>query len=109
MRLIDADKVDFNEVFVGASDFARETREAAKRLIDMQPTVINGKVTNAEHAYQRITYVHPTKHHYEEPGEEPYIKYSCPVCEAVGNRLSITQEEKTCPLCGVNPSLKHKR
>lgn len=38
MRLIDADKVDFNEVFVGASDFARETREAAKSLIDMQPT-----------------------------------------------------------------------
>lgn len=41
MRLIDADKVDFNEVFVGASDFARETREAAKRLIDMQPTALD--------------------------------------------------------------------
>lgn len=41
MRLIDADKVDFNEVFVGTSDFARETREAAKRLIDMQPTALD--------------------------------------------------------------------
>lgn len=41
MRLIDADKVDFNEIFVGTSDFARETREAAKSLIDMQPTVFD--------------------------------------------------------------------
>ena len=39
MRLIDADKVDFSDVFVGASDFARETREAAKSLIDMQPSI----------------------------------------------------------------------
>lgn len=38
MRLIDADKIDFNEVFVGASDFARDTREAAQSLIDNQPT-----------------------------------------------------------------------
>lgn len=38
MRLIDADKVDFNKVFVGASDFAKDTREAAKSLMDIQPT-----------------------------------------------------------------------
>ena len=38
MRLIDADKVDFNEVFAGASDFARDTRAAAQSLIDSQPT-----------------------------------------------------------------------
>lgn len=41
MRLIDADKVDFNEVFIGNSDFARDTREAAKSLIDMQPTALD--------------------------------------------------------------------
>lgn len=39
MRLIDADKVDFNEVFKGQSDFARDTREAAKSLIDTQSSV----------------------------------------------------------------------
>lgn len=39
MRLIDADKIDFNEVFKGQSDFARDTREAAKSLIDAQSTV----------------------------------------------------------------------
>ena len=38
MRLIDADKIDFNEVFVGASEFAQDTRNAAQMLIDKQPT-----------------------------------------------------------------------
>lgn len=38
MRLIDADKIDFNEVFKGQSDFAKDTREAAQGLIDSQPT-----------------------------------------------------------------------
>ena len=37
-RLIDADKIDFNEVFVGASEFAQDTRNAAQMLIDNQPT-----------------------------------------------------------------------
>lgn len=37
-RLIDADKIDFNEVFVGASKFAEDTRQAGKMLIDAQPT-----------------------------------------------------------------------
>ena len=36
-RLIDADKIDFNEVFVGASEFAQDTRNAAQMLIDNQP------------------------------------------------------------------------
>lgn len=39
MRPIDADKIDFNEVFVGASEFAQDTRNAAQMLIDKQPTV----------------------------------------------------------------------
>ena len=38
-RLIDAEKIDFNEVFIGASEFAKDTREAAQMLIDNQPTV----------------------------------------------------------------------
>lgn len=37
-RYIDAELIDFNEVFIGASDFARDTREAAQMLIDHQPT-----------------------------------------------------------------------
>ena len=38
MRLIDADKIDFGKVFIGSSDFAKDTREAAQKLIDEQPT-----------------------------------------------------------------------
>ena len=38
MRLIDADKIDFGKIFIGASDFAKDTREAAQRLIDEMPT-----------------------------------------------------------------------
>ena len=38
MRLIDADKIDFGKVFIGASDFAKDTKEAAQNLIDSQPT-----------------------------------------------------------------------
>lgn len=40
-RLIDADKIDFNEVFVGASEFAQDTRNAAQMLIDKQPTAFD--------------------------------------------------------------------
>lgn len=38
MRLIDSDEIDFNEVFVGASEFAEDTRQAGKMLINAQPT-----------------------------------------------------------------------
>lgn len=41
MRLIDADKIDFNEVFVGASEFAQDTRNAAQMLIDNQPAAFD--------------------------------------------------------------------
>lgn len=47
MRLIDADKIDFNEAFVGASEFAQDTRNAAQMLIDNQPTAFDlDKVIN---------------------------------------------------------------
>lgn len=56
----------------------------------------------AEFMYQRITHIHPVSHRYEKPGEKPYIKYGCPVCESLGNRLGITPGTKNCPLCNVN-------
>ena len=40
-RLIDADKIYFNEVFVGASEFAQDARNAAQMLIDEQPTAFD--------------------------------------------------------------------
>lgn len=37
MRLIDADAINFSEVFGGQSDFAKDLRKAAQELIDKQP------------------------------------------------------------------------
>ena len=48
MRLIDADKIDFNEVFIGASEFAKDLKETAQSLIDKQPTVEVVPVVHAE-------------------------------------------------------------
>ena len=64
--------------------------------------VIEGKVTAAKHAYQRITYVKPIEYHYENEGDEPYIKYGCPVCNLLGNKHQIAKGKKNCPLCNVN-------
>lgn len=39
MRLIDADKINFLEIFGGMSEYAKDVRRAAQELIDRQPTV----------------------------------------------------------------------
>lgn len=39
-RLIDAEKIDFKEIFQGESSFAKSTREAGQQLIDNQPTAL---------------------------------------------------------------------
>ena len=41
MRLIDADKINFEEVFGGQSDYAKDLRKAAQELIDSQPTAFD--------------------------------------------------------------------
>lgn len=41
MRLIDADKINFEEAFVGVSDFAKDIRSAAEELIKRQPTAFD--------------------------------------------------------------------
>lgn len=41
MRLIDADAINFEEIFGGQSDFAKDTRAAAQGLIDRQPTAFD--------------------------------------------------------------------
>ena len=48
MRLIDADKIDFKEVFIGASEFAKDLKETAQSLIDRQPTVEAVPVVHGE-------------------------------------------------------------
>ena len=41
MRLIDVDTINFEDVFGGQSDFAKDMRETAQGLIDRQPTAFD--------------------------------------------------------------------
>lgn len=63
---------------------------------------MEGKVTQAQHAYQRITYVKPVPHYYGQDGDKPYIKFTCPVCDTLGNFHQVTEGDKNCPQCSVN-------
>lgn len=68
MRLIDADAINFEEVFGGKSDFVKDTREAAKILIDKQPTAFDKekviwKLIELRNAEARKPY---SPHSYEE-------------------------------------------
>ena len=41
MRMIDADVINFNQVFGGNSEFAKDIRDAAQGLIDRRPTAFD--------------------------------------------------------------------
>lgn len=107
-RAINADK--FKEQIAAMTirdDLSVDKANAMIELLDMQSTVINGIIKQEQYTYRGMTYIQPTEHHYEEPGEKPYIKYGCPVCEALGNIHTVTHGEKNCPLCGVNLSWEY--
>lgn len=64
---------------------------------------MHGIIQNHKHAYKRRVTVTPIVHSYHEPGETPYEKFTCPVCNAVGNaKIAIPQDIEQCPLCGVS-------
>lgn len=44
----------------------------------------------------------PIEHHYEEDGENSYIKYSCPICESLRIKHQIQPWEDNCKICGIN-------
>lgn len=64
--------------------------------------MITGVIKDEKKAYKRLVSVNPVAHHYEEKGDLPYIKFGCPVCEAVGNRVQVTPRLGSCMLCGVS-------
>lgn len=45
---------------------------------------------------ERDTAKHLMERHYEEPGEEPYIKYTCPN----GCKIQPSRKSNFCSLCG---------
>lgn len=65
----------------------------------------------------------PNEHHYEKEGEEPYIKYTCQICEQLAEnmkgfqfgedegkfkRFSFPKGTEQCPCCGVNIDWDYK-
>lgn len=64
--------------------------------------MITGVIKDEKKAYKRLVSVNPVAHHYEEDRQRPYIKFGCPVCEAVGNRVQVTPGLGSCMLCGVS-------
>lgn len=63
---------------------------------------ISGYVTKANAVHKMITYVYPIKHDYSDKDHPNYFKYSCPVCEALGNKHQVHKGDTNCPLCNVN-------
>ncbi|RZT01198.1 hypothetical protein [Cuneatibacter caecimuris] len=102
MRTIDAIKLkDMLMALAMELDIPLDEIGSTLRLIDMQPTVITGKVAESKSVHKRYTQVKPIDRHYENPGEIPYIKYSCPVCAALGNTHQVLPGQPNCTLCGV--------
>lgn len=57
--------------------------------------------------------VKPIEHHYEQPGDKPYIKYGCPICENLLDcqceetgeylkKFSFAKTTQNCPCCNIN-------
>ena len=64
---------------------------------------MTGIIISSAYVHRKHAKVNPIPHHYEEPGEKPYIKWHCPVCTMLGNRkISIPEKIPDCPLCGVH-------
>ena len=84
------------------------------------------KLYPAKYVHQQKVKIRPVEHHYEEDGEEPYIKYSCQICEQLANnvkgldfedeneeevkfiRFSFPKGTEKCPCCGVNIEWNYK-
>lgn len=77
------------------------------------------KLYPAKHVHKQRVKLRPIEHHYENDGEEPYIKYSCQICEQISNNVkgfhfededgndakftnfSFPKGTERCPCCGV--------
>ena len=79
------------------------------------------KIFPAPRVYKQRVKLRPNEHHYENEGEEPYIKYTCQICEQLAEnvkgfplhtdneddevgqfvRFSFPEGTERCPCCGV--------
>lgn len=79
-----------------------EVIEKQTRINELECAIIDAPVV-----HKRLVYVKPIAHHYENPGEKPYIKWSCPICEAVGNQHRVSFKDENCMLCGIHLTWEH--
>lgn len=69
---------------------------------------------------QRVS-LRPNEHRYEEEGEEPYIKYTCQICEQLAREvrgykfdegnftlMSFPEGTPNCPCCGIRLNWNYK-
>ena len=86
------------------------------------------KLYPAKVVYKQKVKLRPNEHHYENDGEEPYIKYSCQICEQLAKgvkgfplysddendeggefvRFSFPKGTEKCPCCGINIDWNYK-
>ena len=80
------------------------------------------KVCGAKSVGKQKVKVKPVEHHYEEDGEQEYIKYGCPLCENLSKsypnevmdddeqfkRFSFPKGTPQCPCCGINIEWNYK-
>jgi hypothetical protein len=99
MRLVDADRMKGN-----TPNWLLETDGIRERYLydelDHQPTVIEGDVKESEYCCERITKIKPLVITYSI--NPRYVKYTCPVCSALGNDHQLSKGIKNCDLCNVN-------
>lgn len=84
------------------------------------------KVFPSKFVHNQKIKLRPNEHHYENEGEEPYIKYSCQLCEQIADsvktyyddfeddeggkfvKFSFPKGTEQCPCCGVNIDWDYK-
>ena len=86
------------------------------------------KLHPSKTVYKQKVKLRPNEHHYENEGEEPYIKYCCQLCEQLAanikdlplyaddeddkggkfTRFSLPKGIEQCPCCGINIDWDYK-
>ena len=104
MKIINVEKLKEKILKWDNKRFKNEIIEALIEEIDDESVTLDGKAVKAKYVHKNKTYIKPVEHHYEGPGEPPYIKYGCPICESLGHRFSFPNKTSNCPICNVNLS-----
>ena len=73
---------------------ASKKEDLVQRLAEYEDTGLTPE--QVKELKERDTAKRLIERHYEEPGEEPYIKYTCPN----GCKIQPSRSSKFCPKCG---------